>query len=785
MPPPDASTRRPPVFAPMAFAPKSLPSAVTQTPPHAAHHTSPRAVPRIAPRMAPPRASVPPLLLLLLWLLACARPCAAGPFSSAPNGVCPPPPPMGAPAPHPGVAWAASCGGGGGCCGGGAPPSPAPWGSLEGDGCPGGGAPPGSAPLGALEGGGAPFPLLPVVLIVHATALRAFALRVLFAAPLLGSCARGFFRRTRFAAPSAGGGIWLRALLAYATLPGVFGQAVTPTHSPTITGPLSSGSCAYDAPSHVPAALPRGLNAIVALMGATAALAHAIFLFWGALTGVVVARPHLTSRANKVLGSGALHALLFFEVLRGVGAQVAVTTLAGNGSAMFANGVGTSASFNSPYGVAVDSSGNVIVADQANQRIRKVTLDGVVTTLAGDGFGAWAPNVGRWIDGTGSGASFNKPSGVVVDSNGNVIVGDQGNNRIRKVTSGGVVTTLAGSGSAAFADGTGTGASFSYPFGVAVDSSGNVIVAEDYNYRIRKITANSVVTTLAGDGFGSPNGGRWIDGTGTGASFNRPSGVAVDSSGNVIVADSGNNRIRKVTSGGVVTTLAGSGSAAFADGTGTGAAFFFPRGVAVDSSGNVIVADSGNNRIRKVTSGGVVTTLAGSGSGTFADGIGTGAAFSSPRGVAVDSSGNVIVADHGNNRIRKLSCPVGTYSPIGITNCLNCPPNTFSALFGATTVASCAPCGVGFNSGAGSGVCCSAGSWGAPFTSVCNPCPAGKFSDATGASASICISCSAGKYTPRSGLLACLNCAAGSWSSAAAVSSCSMCTAVRVFIFFA
>jgi sugar lactone lactonase YvrE len=276
---------------------------------------------------------------------------------------------------------------------------------------------------------------------------------------------------------------------------------------------------------------------------------------------------------------------------------------------------GTAASFYSPQGVAVDSSGNVYVADTNNNKIRKCTSAGVVTTYA------------VAIDGTGTGACFDAPGGVAVDASGNVYVADSGNNKIRKLTSAGVGTTLAGSGAYGGADGSGASASFKNPTGVAVDSSGNVYVADSGNNKIRKIDSSGVVSTFA-------------DST---AGFNNPASVAVDSSGNVYVADSSNHKIRKIDSAGQVTTLAGSGSAGSADGSGTAAGFYYPRGVAVDSSGNVYVADTDSNKIRKIDSAGKVTTLAGS-----------EASFKNPTGVAVDSSGNVYVADTNNNRIRKI-----------------------------------------------------------------------------------------------------------------------------------
>jgi sugar lactone lactonase YvrE len=247
-------------------------------------------------------------------------------------------------------------------------------------------------------------------------------------------------------------------------------------------------------------------------------------------------------------------------------------------------------------------------------------------------------------DGTGAAASFRFPHGVAIDAVGNVYVADRNNYKIRKITPMGEVSTLAGSGSLGNADGLGTAASFNYPTGIAIDATGNLYVADSENHKIRKITPAGVVSTLAGSGLpGNTNG------TGTSASFKAPLGVTVDAAGNVYVADSQNHKIRKITPAGVVSTFAGSGGAGSTDGAGSVASFNLPAGVAVDASGNVFVADLYNHKIRKITPTGAVSGFAGSGSLGSTDGIGVAASFHYPHGVAVNASGVVYVAGYYDN----------------------------------------------------------------------------------------------------------------------------------------
>ena len=325
--------------------------------------------------------------------------------------------------------------------------------------------------------------------------------------------------------------------------------------------------------------------------------------------------------------------------------QYVVSTFAGDGTSGNANGPGTLAKFSFPRAVTVAGSGDLYVSDYNNYQIKKIesAFPNTVSTIAGSGSSGST-------DGSGAAASFNHPAGIAIDSSGNIYVADSFNNMIRKIDSGGNVITLAGSTSSGSTDGLGTAASFNLPTGVAVDSFGNVYVADAGNNMIRKIDSVGNVTTLAG----STTAGS-ADGLGAAASFNYPLDVALDSAGNVYVVDAMNYLIRKIDSAGNVVTIAGDGTAGSIDGPGLSAQFNYPNGIAVDSSGNIYVADSSNNRIRKIDSAGNVVTIAGSGTSAFADGSGDIARFDYPYSVAVDNAGNVYIADCWNYRVRKIS----------------------------------------------------------------------------------------------------------------------------------
>ena len=363
----------------------------------------------------------------------------------------------------------------------------------------------------------------------------------------------------------------------------------------------------------------------------------------------------------------------------GFGSQVSgqngiITTVAGNGAQDFAGdgGPAASASLFGPTGVAVDASGNLFIADSVKNRIRKVSASGIITTVAGNGAGFFAGD-----GGPATSASLGGPAGVAVDTSGNLFIADQSNNLIRRVSASGIITTVAGN--VAFANrgslggfsgdgGPATSAQVAAP-GVAVDASGNLFIADTNNNRIRKVWASGIITTVAGNG---AQGFAGDGGPATSASLYNPNGVAVDASGNLFIADELNQRIRKVSAGGIITTVAGSGvigiiAGGFSGdgGAATSALLTRPAGVVVDTSGNLFIADSLNNRIRKVSASGVITTVAGGGTGGLGDGgPATLAVLGEPVGIALDASGNLFIADSGNERIRKVSTLAPSSLPV-------------------------------------------------------------------------------------------------------------------------
>jgi len=333
-----------------------------------------------------------------------------------------------------------------------------------------------------------------------------------------------------------------------------------------------------------------------------------------------------------------------------LGAQVA--TVAGTGAAGWADNVnGLNAILLGPVGLIADPTGNLYFTDGGSSRVRMITPAGAVTTVGGGGGSGEVNGV------TGT-SRYNSPQAVTIGPSNMLYVADTQNSKIRTIDRSTTVTAPFVGGVQGDAEGTGTSALFNTPRGVVYDPIRNkIIVADSQSHRIRQVTLAGVMTTLAGQ---QATGGL-INGTGTGARFNYPQGLAIDNSGTIYIADTLNHMIRKMDQSGTVTTLAGGGTGSvgvngYLDATGSAARFNSPMAVTVDSSGNVFVADSANNRIRKITAAGVVTTVAGNGTAGYQDGYGKAdTMFSAPRGVAIGSDGRLYVTDTNNNRIRVIS----------------------------------------------------------------------------------------------------------------------------------
>ena len=333
-----------------------------------------------------------------------------------------------------------------------------------------------------------------------------------------------------------------------------------------------------------------------------------------------------------------------------------ITTVAGTGTNGYTGdgGAATTAIIYSPSCVVLDSVGNLLIGESGNNLIRKMDTNGIISTVAGNGASGYFGD-----GGAATNAKLNDPLGLEVDSAGNIFIADVNNNRIRKVNTNGIITTFAGSGSQVFSGNGGyaTNAGLALPNSTAEDANGNIFISDSSHSRIRKVDANGIITTVAGNGdiynLFSGDGG-----AATNAALSYPWGLAVDKTGNLFFADYSNNRIRKVDTNGIITTVVGNGTQGYSGdgGAATNAELFGPSGVVVDSNGNLFFADDNNNCIRKVDTNGIITTVAGSGTNGYSGdgGVATNAALNFPSDVAVDRNGNLFIADRNNNRIREV-----------------------------------------------------------------------------------------------------------------------------------
>ncbi|MFF1270510.1 RICIN domain-containing protein [Streptomyces anulatus] len=332
-----------------------------------------------------------------------------------------------------------------------------------------------------------------------------------------------------------------------------------------------------------------------------------------------------------------------------------ISAVAGTGTAGFAgdNDAARSAQLKHPYGIAVDNTGTLYFSDYSNHRVRKITTDGKISTIAGTGTAGYGGD-----DGPGVNARLNCPREVAVDRTGTVYVADASNNRVRKIAADGKISTVAGTGAAGSGgdNGAATLAQLNKPFGVAVDSTGALYIAEFGSHRIRKITADGKIIRFAGTGVAGFGGDGGPAGS---AQLNAPYAVVVDRDDAVYIADSGNHRVRRVASDGKISTVAGTSAAGFAgdDGPATAAKLNKPYGIVVDTTGTLYISEYGNHRVRRVAADGKITTVAGTGAAAFAgdDGPATAAKLNSPFGLAVDCVDTLYIADHQNHRIRKIT----------------------------------------------------------------------------------------------------------------------------------
>src|SRR5437660_9695475 len=411
---------------------------------------------------------------------------------------------------------------------------------------------------------------------------------------------------------------------------------------------------------------------------------------------------------NKAWATAAAGLMVLASVVvletQGWAAGGTITTVAGTGVAGYSGDAGpaTVATLHLPDGVAVDGAGDLFIADSTNNRIRKVSPTGVITTIAGTGTAGYSGD-----GGAATLAKLNFPTDLALDGAGNLFVADFYNSRVRKISAGGVITTVAGSGMPGYSGngGPATLARMTSPAGVDVDAAGNLYIADYGNSTVREVSTAGLITTVAGTGASSGYSGD--GGPATSAQLKSPADVAVGG-GNIYIADSGNSRVRKVTPGGTITTFAGTGAATYSGdgGPATSASFLWPVGLAVDSSSQVFVADLSGNRVRKIDGSGTITTVAGTGTAGYSGdgGPAASATLFGPARVNLDSAGNFFISDSSNNRVRKVQA-------------LGVPATAPSAPTGVSATAGNASASVSWNAPVSSG--------GSPITSYTVPSSGG------------------------------------------------------------
>jgi sugar lactone lactonase YvrE len=377
---------------------------------------------------------------------------------------------------------------------------------------------------------------------------------------------------------------------------------------------------------------------------ATAPIISTSYSFAANLTGLTPSTTyHVRAYATNAYGTSYGSVVTFATSSTLSGVSGLVSTFAGSGTAGFNDGIGATALFSNPAGMASDANGNIYVCDVFNNRIRKITPDGTVTTIAGDGNAGYTTQETPALQ-----AEFYAPQGLAVDAQGNVFVADYGNNVIREIVAAtNTVKTYAGNGYVGYVDGDALKtAEFNGPCALAIDANNIIYVADRNNNAIRKINTNGTTNTVAGT-----KAAGYFNTTQNAANlvyayFRSPSGLALDANGNIYVADIGNSAIRKITSAGVVTTIAG--------GPGQSSLLGSPAALAMDKQGNFLIADE-SGRIIELTAANVLYDLAGAANVSgYAEGSGTAAKFSNPQGICITPSGNIFVSDFNNNRIRKV-----------------------------------------------------------------------------------------------------------------------------------